>query len=251
MSSACSSYYESARKNFIDTPFESKRLELNYSIPLHEWGKWCISKEVDRRKHYRVPAFVRIEDLETRGAFSLNLSSKKTGRVMQVCFSRDSLTHFEVDAIVNAANESLLGGGGVDDAVHKAAGPTLVKECATIDGGCEVGDAKLTKGYDLPAKYVIHTVGPLLKKDETPDHALLRKSYQSCLDLCDQNGFTSLAFPCISCGFYAFPFGESAKVVLAVLSDHLESTDSKIKTIILSLPKDKEWMQYIEVFSSF
>ena len=117
-----------------------------------------------------------------------------------------------VDAIVNAANESLLGGGGVDGAIHRAAGPDLVKESSRL-GGCKVGEAKITKGYRLPAKHVIHTVGPkywMYKVDEAA--RLLTSCYQSSLDVAKENDLHSIAFPCISAGVFGYPLEDSCKI---------------------------------------
>jgi len=122
------------------------------------------------------------------------------------------ITELSVDAIVNAANHSLLGGGGVDGAIHRAAGPGLLAECKTI-GGCPTGEARLTRGYQLHAKYVIHTVGPVYS-GRPKDSQLLASCYRNCLNLANANGICSIAFPAVSCGVYGYPVSDACRIAI-------------------------------------
>ncbi|KAF7544889.1 hypothetical protein G7Z17_g9602 [Cylindrodendrum hubeiense] len=136
---------------------------------------------------------------------------------------RGDITRLRLDAIVNAANSSLLGGGGVDGAIHRAAGTQLVKECATL-GGCPTGEARITHGYDLPAKRVIHTVGPKYFYDEGPE-SLLRRCYQNSLELAVREGVRTIAFSAISTGVYGYPSLDAAEVACETVRRFLDGDD--------------------------
>jgi len=155
---------------------------------------------------------------------------------------RGDITKLDVDAIVNAANSTLLGGGGVDGAIHRGAGPELLAECRTLDG-CQPGKAKITRGYRLPARFVIHTVGPIWKDGQHGEAQILADCYQNSLSLAVENEVRSIAFPAISCGAYGYPISEAAEVAIEATRDFL-ATHEKIDQVIFVLATEGIFAAY-------
>ena len=150
---------------------------------------------------------------------------------------RGDITKLDVDAIVNAANTTLLGGGGVDGAIHRAAGPELLAECRTL-GGCKPGEAKLTRGYRLPARFVIHTVGPVWHGGKGDEPETLANCYRNSLQLAAENEIKTIAFAAISCGAYGYPIPDAAQIAVKTTRDSL-ATEDKIDKVIFVLWSDE------------
>ncbi len=166
----------------------------------------------------------------------------------RISITQGDITLQSVNAIVNAANETLLGGGGVDGAIHRAAGPELLQECRTL-GGCPTGEAKITKGYKLPAKWVIHTVGPVWKGGNQNEDELLANAYRNSLDLALQNNIKSIAFPAISTGIYSFPLERATWIAFTIIFDFLKKNPALARVVLVCFDS-KSFDVYMEVLQA-
>jgi len=160
------------------------------------------------------------------------MSATKRGLRGRLEIVQGDITKQGVDAIVNAANEALLGGGGVDGAIHRAAGPQLLEECRKI-GGCPTGGARITKGYELPAKHVIHSVGPVWSGGKRNEDELLASCYRNCFALVEQHGLRTVAFPSISTGAYRFPIDRACRIALAEIKNFLDKNTTVEKVTVV------------------
>lgn len=169
---------------------------------------------------------------------TLDDTNKMSIRVIQA-----DITTVIVDAIVNAANRTLLGGGGVDGAIHRVAGPYLLKECRTLNG-CGTGEAKITKGYDLPASHVIHTVGPVWHGGDKGEAELLRNAYRNSLKLAKENNISSMAFPAISTGIYGYPKDQAVKIAVETVREFLKDNDMEVIFVTFG-DEDEKLYRYV------
>lgn len=158
---------------------------------------------------------------------------------------RGDITKLEMDAVVNAANETLLGGGGVDGAIHRAAGKELLEECKTLHG-CKTGQAKITKGYLLPAKHVIHTVGPVWHGGKRGEPELLAECYRNSLSLAYENGLKSIAFPAISTGVYGYPKEPAAAIAAETIKEYLKNHDLEVFLVAFSEADEQIYLRLLE-----
>jgi O-acetyl-ADP-ribose deacetylase len=163
----------------------------------------------------------------------------------QIGIIKGDITKLQVDAIVNAANDSLLGGGGVDGAIHRAAGPDLVQACRLL-GGCKTGQAKITQGYNLPAKWIIHTVGPVWRGGLNGEPALLASCHENAFKLAVENEVKTIAFPSISCGRYGYPVKEAAMVAITETTAFLDSNKT-IEEVIFICFSEENYQTYLQV----
>ncbi len=162
---------------------------------------------------------------------------------------RCDITKLETDAIVNAANTSLLGGGGVDGAIHRAAGPELLEECRTL-GGCATGDARITKGYNLPAKHIIHCVGPVWHGGEKDEDGLLASCYRTAMRIANGHGLESIAFPSISTGIYGFPFERACRIALREIQAALDA-GSTVRQVYCVCFSESDFQTYRALLADF
>ncbi|XP_030594833.1 ADP-ribose glycohydrolase MACROD1 isoform X1 [Archocentrus centrarchus] len=230
--------------------FTAMALKVNLDSAVGDWKEtkdFLLSLSVkDRRQYYRTASSVALNEIPvwtpTAGGPEPSRYGRNEKLDQKISVHDGDITKLEIDAIVNAANSTLLGGGGVDGAIHRAAGPMLKKECASLNG-CETGEAKITCGYGLPAKYVIHTVGPIARGGVGEEQReALRSCYRNSLKMATENGARSVAFPCISTGIYGYPPEQAVHEALATVREYLDAHHDKLDRVIFCvfLPKDKE-----------
>ena len=186
-----------------------------------EQHRYILQKEISKHNYKNENCWINIRFANTtRSCYS------KTMNVIKA-----DITTLLVDAIVNAANSTLLGGGGVDGAIHRAAGPELLQECRSL-GGCPTGEAKLTHGYNLPARYVIHAVGPIWQGGNARESQLLASCYRRCLEIAIENGVKTIAFPSISTGVYGYPIKEAAGIAIAACREFQKKTQAALEVTL-------------------
>ena len=175
------------------------------------------------------------------------MSSKLRGKKVEII--KGDITLLEVDVVVNAANSSLLGGGGVDGSIHRAAGPLLLEECRRL-GGCPIGEAKLTKGYQLPSRWVIHTVGPIWKGGKNNEERLLASCYRNCFELVCKRSFRSIAFPSISTGAYGFPIKKACRIAMDQTKEFLSNCPKEggFENVWMVCFSDSDLHIYLNIF---
>ncbi|XP_023020556.1 macro domain-containing protein PG1779 [Leptinotarsa decemlineata] len=226
--------WRTEKRKFLSMGTEEKRKFYKSSQQLEEIPTW---KEYAKGKKL-LPKIDLLSGHKIDPSKNAVLSDK-------ISYFSGDITCLEIDAIVNAANESLQGGGGVDGAIHRAAGKMLKEECITL-GGCSTGEAKITGGYKLPAKYVIHTVGPI---GEKPDK--LKNCYSNSLKVMLENNLKSVAFPCISTGVYRYPNLAAAHVAAYAVRQHLESNTEAVDRVIFCLFMDEDKKIYEQLLQSY
>ncbi|XP_075795218.1 ADP-ribose glycohydrolase MACROD1 isoform X2 [Pelodiscus sinensis] len=208
-----------------------------------------------RREHYYTKDFITLKDIDTWKKMAKNARLKQPEEAKfpkdnqlneKISLVRRDITKLEMDAIVNAANSSLLGGGGVDGCIHRAAGELLKEECRSLSG-CETGKAKLTCGYRLPAKYVIHTVGPIAQGEPSASQEKeLENCYKNSLKVALENKLRTVAFPCLSTGVFGYPNDAAAEVVLRTLREWLEVNKEKVDRLVICVFQEKDEEIYKE-----